>query len=466
MCREVARQTQNTFDADGPPIILVPGVMGTRLENANGGFLWDPDDTPGTLGCARLHAVERGRLLSVRANPGVRVMTRWSRAAQEFVDAGFLTSAHADRGWAGPSYKFYGRGLVDLQGRADRYRGRVYAFGYDWRKSNLDTGRALARLIRDVKAQNDNKAVLVVTHSMGGLVTRAACCPRVGGAESDVLGVVHTLQPAHGTPLAYRLAMLGTSSGTPWFPTHGIANFVADHVLATIQGRTRELYAVISHGARGPFELLPNQWLKGTTGAELGLPPGDHSSSPDWGNWELDDALRSRLAHARHVYHYYMEESGQVGIAPREWQDFNPWPIDDGYLMNVDGSDICESILDGINSGIRYHVNSTQGVHDYVHPNTVAIAGTGCEGDVGFTMTQGRVYGVNYSFERTTATDATVALSSATALRLRDFGGVSAAARQLGISGVEHAAAFGESQPFRDLVWRGCQLVGSAAARA
>ncbi len=43
--------------------------------------------------------------------------------------------------------------------------------------------------------------VILITHSMGGLDARSACM--LHGAESKVLGVVHGVQPALGSPAAY-----------------------------------------------------------------------------------------------------------------------------------------------------------------------------------------------------------------------------------------------------------------------
>ena len=55
--------------------------------------------------------------------------------------------------------------------------------------------------VRQIKSENSGcKKVILVTHSMGGLVARSAC---KAGLESDVLGVIHIVQPTTGAPAPY-----------------------------------------------------------------------------------------------------------------------------------------------------------------------------------------------------------------------------------------------------------------------
>src|SRR5439155_4638547 len=62
-------------------------------------------------------------------------------------------------------------------------------------------GEKLKARVAKIKAENPRcKKVILVTHSMGGLVARSACS---GGLAGDVLAVVHTVQPVTGAPAAY-----------------------------------------------------------------------------------------------------------------------------------------------------------------------------------------------------------------------------------------------------------------------
>lgn len=90
----------------------------------------------------------------------------------------------------------------------------VHAVGYNWLESNEQAGKYLAGKIEQFIAHyrkqgySCDKAILV-THSMGGLVARAACHPKIGNAASKVLGVVHGVQPATGAATAYKRVHAG-----------------------------------------------------------------------------------------------------------------------------------------------------------------------------------------------------------------------------------------------------------------
>ena len=501
---QAAPDESNHYNFSGPPILFVPGVMGSRIErpgndNSRSGMIWDPDDTIVMLTVAAMHTVTRAELFSVLQTRTAFPCRKWSEVAKK---AG-VTEEQRQRGWAGLSWNFYGRGLQDLQTHADVWEGKVYAFGYDWRKSNIDSGELLAQKIAAIRQENDNKKVLVVTHSMGGLVTRAAC--RVHGAEANVLGVVHTLQPAFGTPLSYRLSKMGASSGTPWLWDGGGMEWVADHVLATIQGRTPVHYAIVSHGLRGPFELLPNQLMHRCTGQETSQPPGEHGQAPNsWLDLQSDDSeLNSYLASARHIYAYYDEPTGRVGLTNFEYWDSeeNRYILDSGTVGGaVVGGAAVGSLLPGVGTaagatvgavyglvgatrriwgptvanGIRAGIASARAYHlrqvqDYAHPNTCNVAGDGRESDTGFSISiETGFVSDSIDYERVVSPygDGTVSLTSATALRLANGASTPSNRRQFIINGVSHAGAFGDSQEFRAMVWRVCKQALALAPRS
>lgn len=96
-----------------------------------------------------------------------------------------------------------------------RYRFDIWACGYNWLQSNLESGKDLHAYIRKVLAfyhpegcsQPFAKKVIVVTHSMGGLVLRGLL--QIAGAADDILGVVHGVQPAAGAPAVYKRMRAG-----------------------------------------------------------------------------------------------------------------------------------------------------------------------------------------------------------------------------------------------------------------
>ena len=89
---------------------------------------------------------------------------------------------------------------------ASRVHLPVYGCGYNWSNSNRRSGQDLAAFIDDVMDRYDRpgyvcEGVFLVTHSMGGLVARSACV--LHGAARKVVGVVHGVQPATGSPAPY-----------------------------------------------------------------------------------------------------------------------------------------------------------------------------------------------------------------------------------------------------------------------
>jgi subtilisin family serine protease len=184
------------------PVIVLPGVMGSRLRLA-GLPDWDPDSTLTML-----------EWLTVK---GPRKL-----AGLDFRSSATLIADHSNRdrqrrGWGALSADFYEtllealeRGLAAPHPCADQpgfvsARHPVWAFGYDWRQSNLVHARRLSAFIDEVLRLERAEQVILVTHSMGGLVARAAL-PLI---EAKVMGIVHTVQPSVGAVVAARRVHTG-----------------------------------------------------------------------------------------------------------------------------------------------------------------------------------------------------------------------------------------------------------------
>ncbi|EEF26381.1 conserved hypothetical protein [Ricinus communis] len=90
----------------------------------------------------------------------------------------------------------------------------VHAMGYNWLKGNMESGIVIADRIRRLikKYQDDGyqcEKVILVTHSMGGLVARAVIHPKMGKLNDEVLGIVHGVMPAMGAGTAYKRVRCG-----------------------------------------------------------------------------------------------------------------------------------------------------------------------------------------------------------------------------------------------------------------
>jgi len=139
--------------------------------------------------------------------------------------------------------------------RRSKFRMPVYAFGYNWLETNEMAARELRRRIDSVIAENNAggavcKQVVLITHSMGGLVARA--CQSLPGMERKVAGIVHGVMPALGAAVAYRRCKVGMRDEDVG------AGFA-------IGNDGKKVTAVFSQ-APGALQLLPNssykrQWL-------------------------------------------------------------------------------------------------------------------------------------------------------------------------------------------------------------
>ena len=171
-----------------------------------------------------------------------------------------------------------------------RYDLPVHAVGYNWLESNatsaIHLGGEIDRIMeRYRKAGKRCEKVIVVTHSMGGLVTRH--CSEVRGYKDKILGVVSSVMPATGSATAYRRVKAGWEGS-------GLARKVLGE-------DANEITAVFGQSP-GPLQLLPdpeygNGWLKIHDGSQfMSLPKsGDpyteiYTQRVKW--WKLiDDTL-------------------------------------------------------------------------------------------------------------------------------------------------------------------------------
>jgi pimeloyl-ACP methyl ester carboxylesterase len=199
------------------------------------------------------------------------------------------TSAAADTGRTGPEPKLSPGMAMQMKGmpaiaedrhmtepitsdellKRARFRFPVYACGYNWLASNSDAANRLKARIDTIIAANNRGAfkceqVILVTHSMGGLVARA--CAQLPGMEEKIAGIVHGVMPAIGAAVAYRRCKVGMQD----------EDFVAGLVIGS---DGREVTAVFAQ-APGALQLLPTQeyrskWLriKDPTGNDLQLLP-------------------------------------------------------------------------------------------------------------------------------------------------------------------------------------------------
>lgn len=191
----LARSGENTVDLRVVPVIVIPGIMGSRLRLSNAGERrWDVDDD-----------IEMARWLIANI-VDMRGWLHHKHSSATLITDGPYTPEQNTRGWGTISSTYYRELLLHLETEINlgpAIHCPVYAFGYDWRKSNGDSARRLIDFTRATLATEGAQDVIFVTHSMGGLVARAAI-KRDPWLKRTTIGVVHLAQPACGAPVAYR----------------------------------------------------------------------------------------------------------------------------------------------------------------------------------------------------------------------------------------------------------------------
>lgn len=240
----VCRIDDNTLETGKIPIVFVPGVMGSRLHFPDIDQSWDPDSNWAMIHWVRISA-ERTRQEFALGNRG-EVMT----------DNDDLTQAQRDRGWAGVAWGFYGQFVQDLAAqRFGRYQTPVYVIGYDWRQNNRTSGDAVAARINEILELEGVERFILISHSMGGLVTRA-CLKNNADVAGKLMGVVHVAQPVHGGVVLVRRMFTGAVSSED-----------GGWGLSKILGDTRKKFQTIMSALPGPMQLMVTPNYRDTDGS-------------------------------------------------------------------------------------------------------------------------------------------------------------------------------------------------------
>ena len=186
-------------DRDAVPVVLIPGLLGSRLARSSDGMeLWP--------GSARKLLTSRYLDLAMRIDP----------ATLQPLDDGIVASGLFD---AAVGKDFYGRilealrevGGYQLSRPGDpvfQQKARLYVFTYDWRQDNVITVRKLDAFIEQIRKDYGDPwlRVDVVAHSLGGLLARYY--QRYGTA--DVLDGNSFPVTGAGVGKFRRIVMLGT----------------------------------------------------------------------------------------------------------------------------------------------------------------------------------------------------------------------------------------------------------------
>jgi pimeloyl-ACP methyl ester carboxylesterase len=195
--------TDTTASARAPlkriPIIVLPGIAGTRLTNpSTDSLVWNPmgllPSEPGTfaadadaLGNIGLTLVPdtTHRFAQVADRARVEPIRNYYNLIRSFYGA-LSEALHFDlRRLLAP------RGVTPV----------VYCCGYDWRRSAALSAARLNKIADEAQEECNGEKLIIVAHSMGGIVAREFC-KNLGG-ESRVRALILLGSPTMGAIKAY-----------------------------------------------------------------------------------------------------------------------------------------------------------------------------------------------------------------------------------------------------------------------
>jgi hypothetical protein len=222
----------------------------------------------------------------------------------------------------------------------------VHAMGYNFLKSNGESARVIADRIRGLTHGYQKRGfkcdeVIVVTHSMGGLLARALIHPKYGNLLNDpavkVLGIYHNVMPTMGAAATYKRMRFGFLEG---------AGAIAE-IKASIFGIDGKNATAVLANAPAALELLPNSmygasWLKVVDGCgrEIWSLPGANG-----------DALNDIYTRSETAW----------------WRLINPLWATPGSLKKNEGGDI-----NAVGRRLKRAYEFTEDLKTTFHPNTFA----------------------------------------------------------------------------------------------
>ena len=248
------------------------------------------------------------------------------------------------------------RGIDKLtEGELEKHAGYyypVYACGYNWLESCEDSAKRLRQRIERIigfwtERKRECRQVILITHSMGGLVARA-CAKEI---PDRILGVIHGAMPTLGAPVCYRRIACGTEK---WSPSNGqIDNIKAEHVAEILGERPRDTMAVMAMSP-GALQLLPN-----------------HLYPQPW----LHVCLVSRVNNKdvpRDVVHLPVGNPYDMYRDVQSWYRLvDPQLADPAGKYKGEGA-FLELFRQAVNTAERFH---REVLGTYYHPNTYAFYG-------------------------------------------------------------------------------------------
>src|SRR5438046_8161730 len=155
--------------ADTTPVIVIPGVFGSKLRDRSTGV----EAWPGTT---RMILFDDYRHLALDFDRTTLAVRPDNLEAFDIADAALGQDFYGKLIETLRDFGGYVRGTIGVPPKAGERR--YYLYPYDWRQDNVEAARGLHRLLHPIRHAYGDPPVRVdsVAHSSGGL--RARRCPR------------------------------------------------------------------------------------------------------------------------------------------------------------------------------------------------------------------------------------------------------------------------------------------------
>lgn len=200
------------------PVILIPGIGGSRLLAQEGGkvseawlgaedMLWELTEAKHRR-LLSLRPKQAGSIQVVPREEGIEVFPE----ADEFRAVEYLT--YSPMPLVKERAEQYHSMIQHVQTMGYRKGESLFAFPYDWRLSNADQAVRLKQKIDAVLRQSKANQVQLVAHSMGGLLVKETLLSSPS-YQAKVKRAVYLGTPFLGAPRAYQAIKLGYNFSIP-----------------------------------------------------------------------------------------------------------------------------------------------------------------------------------------------------------------------------------------------------------
>lgn len=293
-----------------PPVVIVPGLLGSRLVDAQSGEeVWPGSLLDVALGTYRQLAVPLPLLDGEQANrqllPAGITETEFGR---DFYGQLIDTLVH----YGGYQRVQPGQAVVTASQR------RLYIFDYDWRQDNVVTVRQFHEFIEKIRADyaDPELKVDVIAHSMGGLMARYYL--RFGTA--DVLNDNRLRVTWQGAQSINKMILLGT-------PNLGSVSAIEGFIRGQSVG-LRRIPAEVVATLPSTYQLFPHRivsWLYDTRGRSVDV---DQFDVDTWRSleWNIFSTRVREQVLAQQGAEYYAALSRQFAVYAERARRFS-WAL-------------------------------------------------------------------------------------------------------------------------------------------